>query len=262
VTLWFVVPAHGRLNLARVCLRQLRRTCDVLTDGGIEASAVVIASDQNLDLADELGFATVREENGALGRRLNHGYQAACDERYNPRAVAYVVPIGSDDWVDPELILSAPLSQDHLTCFRRCAFVREDGRRIARLSIGYPGGVGIRVIPRSFIERAQFRPADEHKRRALDTSTLNGLRRWNHGRTPEIVYHDLHHLQVVDFKSPAGQLNSYKACLRFTHARESENVWGELAEHYPDEAVEEMRAVYAKTPAPKIRNQLRGKVPA
>ena len=27
-SLWFVVPAHGRLELAAICLRQLRRTCD------------------------------------------------------------------------------------------------------------------------------------------------------------------------------------------------------------------------------------------
>jgi hypothetical protein len=244
-TLWFVVPAHGRLELARVCLRQLRRTCDALTSEGIEASAVVIASDANLETARELGFGVI-EESGALGRKWNHGYQLACDPALNPRPAEYVVPIGSDDWVDPELILSAPLSQDHLTCFRRCAFVREDGRRLARLTINYPGGVGIRVIPRRFIAQADYRPADEHRRRALDTSTLNGLRRANR-RMPSIVYHDLHDLQVVDFKSASGQLNSYKSCLRFTHARESQDVWGGLAEHYPDAAVEEVRSVYAGT---------------
>jgi hypothetical protein len=245
VTLWFVVPAHGRLELARVCLRQLRRTCDALSAERIEASAVVIASDENLDLAHELGFGVIAET-GALGRKWNHGYQLACDPALNPRPVDYVVPMGSDDWIDPELILSAPLSQDHLTCFRRCAFVREDGRRLARLTINYPGGVGIRVIPRRLIEQAGYRPAEEHRRRALDTSTLQGLRRANFGRMPSIVYHDLHDLQIVDFKSAAGQLNSYRACLRFTHARESEDVWDELATVYPGEAIEEMRAVYER----------------
>lgn len=250
-SLWFIVPAHGRFDLARACLRNLRRTCDVLTAGGIEASAVVIGDDENVDLAHELEFGTIHESQGALGRRWNHGYQLACDPAYNPRPVDYVVPFGSDDWVDPELILSAPRSQTHLTCFRRCAFVREDGRRLARLSIGYPGGIGVRIIPRSFIEKAGYRPADEHKRRALDTSTLRGLTQANYGRTPEIVYHDLHDLQIVDFKSGAGQLNSYKACLRFTHARESEDVFGELAEHFPDAAIAEMRTVYASAPAQK-----------
>lgn len=244
-TLWFLVPAHGRLDLARVCLRNLRRTCDVLTAEGIEASAVVVANDENLEVARELGFGTIREENGALGRRWNHLYQFACDPEYNPRPVDYVVPCGSDDWIDPELILSAPLSQDHLTCFRKCAFVREDGRKLARLSIGYVGGVGVRVIPRSFVERAGYRPADEHKRRAIDTATLRGLTKANFGRQPEIVYHELHDLQVIDWKSEAGQLNSYKVCLRFTHARESDDVFGELSEFYQDSSIEEMREVYA-----------------
>ncbi len=128
------------------------------------------------------------------------------------------------------------------------------------MQIGYQGGIGVRVIPRAILARACYRPADEHKRRAIDTSTLNGLRRANHGRTPDIVYHDLHDLQIVDFKSQAGQLNSYKACLRFTHARESQDVFGELAEHYPAESVAEMRVVYAK--APPQKRALRGKVPA
>lgn len=261
MSLWFVVPAHGRLDLARVCLRNLRRTCDVLTDDGLVATAVVIADDENLDLARELDFATIREGNAALGRKWNHGYQFACDPAYHPRPADYVIPFGSDDWVDPELILSAPRAQDHLTCFRRCAFVREDGRKLARLSIGYPGGVGIRIIPARLIASAGYRPADEHRRRALDTSTLRGLTRANYGRTPSIVYHDLHDLQVVDWKSQAGQLNSYKVCLRFTHARESTDVFAALAAHYPAESLAEMQALYAKEPAIK-REKLRGKVPA
>lgn len=258
--LWFLIPAHGRFDLARVCLQQLRRTCDALIDGGIDASAAVVANDQNLELAEALGFATIRETSPTLGRKWNHAYQFACDPAYNPQPADYVVPFGSDDWIDADLLLTAPVGPDYLTCFRRCAFVSEDGRRLARLSIGYPGGVGVRVIPRSFVEKAGYRPADEHKRRSLDTSTLAGLKKANYGRTPEIVYHDLHDLQVVDFKSQAGQLNSYKMGLRFTKARESSDVFGELAEVYPAEAVEEMRAVYAK--APPMKRALRGKVPA
>jgi hypothetical protein len=34
-SLMFVVPVHGRLQLASICLRQLRRTCDALIDNGI-----------------------------------------------------------------------------------------------------------------------------------------------------------------------------------------------------------------------------------
>lgn len=50
-SLWFIVPAHGRAQLARICLGQLRRTCDALNAEGIAATAVVIADDENLDTA-------------------------------------------------------------------------------------------------------------------------------------------------------------------------------------------------------------------
>ena len=69
-SLWFIVPAHGRLDLARICLRVLRWTCDNLEADGVRASAVVIADDENLDTARELGFATVERDNQFTSRNL------------------------------------------------------------------------------------------------------------------------------------------------------------------------------------------------
>src|SRR5687767_4792022 len=99
-SLWFVVPAFGRVELARICLRQLRRTCDALQAEGVEATAVVIADDENLDAARELGFGTIERDNRAVSRKFNDGIQLALDPAYNPRPGDYVVPCGSDDWVD------------------------------------------------------------------------------------------------------------------------------------------------------------------
>src|SRR4051794_2342619 len=104
-SLFFIVPAAGRESLARVCLRQLRRTCDALQAEGIDANAVVIADDRNLRTATELGFGTVRRDNHFLARKFNDGIQLACDPQINERPVDYVVPCGSDDWVDHRLFL-------------------------------------------------------------------------------------------------------------------------------------------------------------
>ena len=82
-SLWFVVPAHGRLELSRICLRQLRRTCDALAENGIKATAVVVADDGNLETAREVGFGTVERDNQFVSRRFNDGVQAAFDP-YNP----------------------------------------------------------------------------------------------------------------------------------------------------------------------------------
>src|SRR5690349_10276090 len=98
---WFVVPVFGREELTAVCLRQLAWTCEQMARYDLEATAVVIGEDLSLDVAQELGFATVRRDNTQLGRKFNDGYQLACDPAYNPEPADYVVPCGSDDWVDP-----------------------------------------------------------------------------------------------------------------------------------------------------------------
>jgi hypothetical protein len=68
----FVVPAHGRLELAEVCLRTLRWTCDELTAAGIDSSAIVVACDENLAVARELGFAKIRISTFNDRRRVPH----------------------------------------------------------------------------------------------------------------------------------------------------------------------------------------------
>lgn len=241
MTLWFLVPAFARFALTRICLENLARTCETLTERGLTATAVVVADDENLTSASALGFGTIRQANAPLGRKWNDAYQFACDPAYNPRPADFVVPMGSDDWVDPELILSAPLPEDdEMTCFRLAAFVREDGGALARLRVTYPGGLGIRIIPRSLVARAGYRPADEDRRRALDASTHLGLRKAN--RSLQLVYHDLHTLQIVDWKSRT-QLNGYESCLR--HAlSESKSPFDELAGVYPEASLEDMRALY------------------
>ena len=140
-TLFFIVPAAGRVDLARVCLRQLRRTCDELADHGIIASAVVIADDENLGTARDLGFGTVERDNVWLGRKFNDGYELAASA-----GIDYVVPLGSDDWIDAAAIGTGDLREDTIRCFRLTTFVREDGGASAPLRIPYDGGVGVRVI--------------------------------------------------------------------------------------------------------------------
>ena len=238
--LWFVVPAHGREQLTKVCLRQLARTCDALRDFEIEASAVVVADDGNLDAADEVGFATVRRDNEQLGRRFNDGYQLACDPDYNPRPVEYVVPCGSDDWVDPQIFARLP-PPDTIGVFHRLAMVDETRTRLAQLHITYRGGAGVRVIPAGLLARVGYRPAEEDRKRAVDTSTVVRLTRLT-GKLPKMVALDVHPLQIVDWKSPSAQLNSYES-LRGYCREETTDPFESLAAHYPAEALEEMQAL-------------------
>jgi hypothetical protein len=243
-SLWFVVPAHGRTELAAICLEQLRRTCDALTAEGLEATAVVISDDENLDTARELGFGTVERDNRFLSRRFNDGIQLACDPRFNARPVDFVVPIGSDDWIDYRILLQPLPRLDEFVAFTRLAFVREDGLELSRAHVEYDGGCGIRIYPRRLLGALGYRPADEDRERGCDTSILVNLRKAV--RHLRVAYRDVHALQIVDFKSADANLNTYRELRRY-RARGSSDVepWAELEDVYPLEAVAAMRAHYA-----------------
>lgn len=233
-TLWFVMPAHGRVDLARICMRQLALTCRALHAFGIEASAVVVALDENLDTAADLGFATKKRDNAALGRKWNDGYQLA-----GRVGVDYVVPIGSDDWIWADFIAAGLPGPGEIRCARQSAIVDETGTRLARLRIPYDGGDGVRVIPTELLRPFNYRPAVEDASRAIDTSVWMRLK-----RTAKFTYHDVDPLQIVDFKSDT-QLNSYERVSKYREGEEHDDPWSELALLYPEDSVSAMRDFYA-----------------
>lgn len=234
----FVVPCHGREQLAAVCLRQLVRTCAELAPA-VDASAVLVSDEAAFGvLADELGFAHVVQANSPLGRKWNDGFEHALGEL----AADFVVPFGSDDVVDARLIGVDLPPPDTIRCSRLSAIVREDGRRLAHLNVTYPYGDGVRTIPAAILRLVGGRPAADERERAIDGSISDKLHRA--GLRPRLRYVDVHPLQILDFKSPAGQLNTYSACVRGFGTGEFANVWERIGEHYPAEFVEEIRAVY------------------
>lgn len=245
-SLWFVMPVHGRLPLARICLRQLRRTCDALGEAGVEATAVIVAEKDELAtlLLDELGFASIPMGNEFLSRRFNAGILLAFEKTYNPRPADYVVPIGSDDWVDWRLFTNLP-APDTMVGFQRISFVREDGREMTCRHLNYDGGSGIRIYPRQLMEPLSFWPGDDRKR-ACDTGILTALRGcWGDEMKISYPWNDARSL--VDWKSPTEQLNTYDGV--GIHRGESMgDPFEELAEFFPAEALEEMQAHYGLMP--------------
>lgn len=242
--MWFVVPAAGRVALAQICLKQLRRTCDALTEHGIEATAIVVGDDDNLDTAQTLGFGTVRRNNEYVSRKYNDGIQVACDPAINPRPADYVIPCGSDDWVDHHIFHDLP-RPDTVVGFQRISFVREDGQEITTSILQYTGGSGIRIYPRQLLEPLGYRPADEDRVRACDTSILTNLQRHHdHGMHVEHRHH--HDRQIVDWKTRGQQLNPYET-LRRHRRTQAADPFVELAGIYPAEALAEMQAHYRQT---------------
>jgi hypothetical protein len=192
----------------------------------------VIAEDENLELAAEQGFATYECDNSQLGRKINHGYELAGRE-----GVEFMVPFGSDDWIDHKWIRLPADGETVATHWS--TVVNEDCTRLALLNIRF--GDGVRIFPRSTLEPVGFRPAGEDLNRAIDTSTHIGV---NGAAAPRLVFHDTHALCIVDFKSPAN-LNDYNGCLsHYGGQNETADVWGLLGQVYPEDAIREMQAVH------------------
>lgn len=239
----FVVPAHGRVALTGICLRQLRRTVDELDDAGVAASAIVVAEDENLDTAVELGFGYVRRNNRFLSRRFNDGIQLAADPEYNDRPADYVVPIGSDDWIDAAVLVELP-RPNTVVGFQRISFVREDGVELTERFLDYTGGSGIRIYPRRVLAAAGYRPADEDRVRGCDTSILVNLRRV---ATFKVEHREIDARQIVDWKSPDDvQRNPYAAVAARHRGSTPADPFDTLRGVFPDEALDEMAAHYGR----------------
>lgn len=240
--LLFVVPAHGRHELAAVCLRTLRWTCDCLEVEGIRADAIVVACDENLDVARSLGFGTVERDNDSVSRRFNDGIQLACDPSFNAAPADYVVTIGSDDWIDPRALLRLP-GPDEILVFREIAIVREDAREIAVAKLGRLGW-GIRAYPRELVARSPvpYRPAAEDRSSGCDASVYAGVVAG--GARPRIVYGDLHDRDVIDWKSSGRQIHEYRGVTIRSRNRHDDPFDG-LDVVYPPASVAAMREVYA-----------------
>jgi hypothetical protein len=238
-SLWFVVPAWQRVELGRVCLGHLAKVCAKLTQGGIDASAVVVADDENLETARKFGFATI-ERGNMLGARLNDGYQAAAEN-----GVEFAAPIGTDDLISPDLIASSLPVGDTVSAFRKSAVVSETGTQLAVLSLDYDGGDGIRIWPLRLLAPCGYRPAVEDMHRAIDTTTLDGAKR---ARPVVFVYHETDGLDIVDFKTDV-QLNGYAGCLRDYGATKLGDPFDILAGRYPAATLKALRKFYGREAA-------------
>lgn len=244
--LCFCVPVHpDRVPLADICLRQLRRTCDALTDGGVEATAVIVSDRPTLDMLDpvKLGFAWAERDNAFLSKRYNDAIEVACNPKLNPRPADFVVPFGSDDWADHRLFLEPLPDPDTIHGFQWISVVREDGQEITTSYLDHEGGWGIRIIPRELVAPLGYRPADEDRKAGCDTSILHNLRR-HHGDRMKVKHWWLHSRQIVDWKSPDVQVHSYRDATAMRQREIQDDPFAVLADFYPKEALEEMRRHY------------------
>ena len=226
MSLWFVTPAWKRYELSAVCFDQRRRVIDALAEQGIEAHCVVVADDENLDLARGRGFATVERNNDWLGRKFNDGMEYA-----GKHGADWIVPIGSDSWIDPAYFLPLPSPAFTRTSPAYCVVESE---RMAELTVG-GHGAGPYMFARTLLAPSRFRPAADRLAKNIDHSTIAGIRRpvrWQ----PRTVSP----YQYVGFRGTP-HLTRYDRLMDKWGVREHADPWALLAQHYPPDLVEAAR---------------------
>lgn len=209
---------------------------------------MIVADDENLDLAEEYGFVGLERPNDELGRKFNDGIEYACREL----EADYVVHIGSDNWtheslfdrmpdpsppmVDPEpgdtvVWRDAP---EVITGRRLCVVDMEQGG-MTRLTVRGRSGVVPWILPRRALEPSGFRPVRDSMNRLIDFSLMSGL-----GVRPSLVFVDPHDCARVDFKTSENLTSMDLAMSR--EATELEDPWVPLSELYPWKLVEMAKA--------------------
>ena len=222
-SIWFVTPAHDRAELTAICLEQRRQTIEVLAEHGIEGRCVVVACDENLDVARGLGFDTVEQTNDWLGRRFNDGKEYA-----GKHGADWIVPIGSDDLLDPAYLFPLP------TVIRSSHYYAPvEPTRLAELWVGGIGG-GPRMYPRAVLEPVGFRPAPDEINRNTDHHAWNAIVR------PGLEWRDLHPLQYVGFRHPPFITRYDRLWAKWGKA-ERTDPWQRLAKVYPPDLIERIR---------------------
>ena len=161
-----------------------------------------------------------------LGRKFNDGMEYA-----GRHGADWIVPIGSDSWIDPAYLLPLPRPLESRTSENYCAVTAD---RLGELSVG-KNGAGPYMFHRTLLAKRKFRPARDKLARGIDGSTVRGLApvRWRR--------RSVHPFQYVGFRG-SPHITAYQRLVEVWGVAEHHDPWAILARHYPLDLVERVRA--------------------
>jgi hypothetical protein len=236
-------------------LAERRWLCDEMASRGVQANSVIVADDENLDIAADFGFPTVELDNSDLGARFNAGYRYAADAGAN-----VFVHVGSDDWIHPDsfnildqvdIETDAPMpdpTPGNPVVWRRTPQVIAQ-RRICLVDLAR--GVGQRcfvhgrwgcipwMIPRRALEPEAFTPIGAGHMRGIDGQLVRGMT-----TRPTWFFQDAPDEWCVDFKTETN-VTPYKSVAPALGVGDEEDPWPMLAEFYPPHLIDLARATAA-----------------
>lgn len=214
----FITPAYQRYELSEICFEQRSNAMHDLQIVGIDASCVVIAEDDNLDIAMGYDFHTVERDNEYLGCRFNDGYERACKI-----GATHVFPIGSDSWCDPQFIIdafepNAPADHDdvdlpgdrEVISSRHYTRINPTGTRRKQLWVPVWQGVSY-LVPAALLAKAGTnRPCRDDIKSGCDGSTWQTLERAG----ANVFWSESHRFDTVAFES-APQITNFDKMVRY-----------------------------------------------
>lgn len=242
--LLFNTPCFGRYELTSLALGHRVQTIEQLAERGIEAQCVVIADDDNLDIARGLGFQTIEAKN-LLGLRFNLGYEMAVKKRYT-----HCLPMGSDQLVSADFLAILPCLGDRVLAGRWYCSIRGDGQRC----LIYRNPVYcLKCYPVSALRRCRRPIAEETIMRGCDTATHKGVFEANPGLEMSFFELDGSGLEYVQMGSGDGQqVTSWKRQVDLARLgkvrHEMVPPWPALRIRY-GKVIEQVREFYSRQPA-------------
>lgn len=236
--IWFVTPAFRRYELSDICFAERAWAIEELKKSGVDAHCVVVANDDNIDLAKKYGFETVSRNNRWLGRRFNDGHEYAAQH-----GATHVVPVGSDSWVDPILYKNLP-ADDELLLSHYYSLVHGSGTKRAELWIHSFIGVSF-IIPTALLKTVKNRPCGDYMSRGCDTSTYNNL---VSTQSVTLTYQRFHRMEITAFHSPPPipQVSSYEGLVAKYLLKETEHPFEPLKKVYPADLVDAVAKYYER----------------
>jgi hypothetical protein len=233
--LWFVTAAHDRFAVTRLALTQRASLIEELAGKGIEASCVVVACDDNVDIARQFGFDVIEMDNTHLGRRVNAGTRHGC-----LAGADWVCWCGADDWLHPWLFVDLKRTDRRAVIAGRfISIVDLERPRLRELIVRSNVGAPPWIISRPALEKSEYAPV-------VKPETKTGIDGWLAIgiQGAEWRFEDPRAHARVDFKSP-GSMTPYD---KLSGVRGGHEIlpWPALADAYGDDLAVQARETHEK----------------
>lgn len=209
MNLWFVAPALGRFDLSEITMRQWAALQDGFDLGDeLNLEVVVIADDDNLDIARRHGFHTVERDNSSLGGRYNDGFEYAYDH-----GADFAGESGTKNLIHPDLLKAMPWTPGRAQSGNLYSLVA--GNQVETFYCGNVFGRGPLFLPRELLDYHR-RPVDENETTLILHSICERT-------SPSIEFTNVHDFQYVGFLRDGDPY--------ITSREDYRNRWGVLRTH-------------------------------